>query len=1198
MPPLPWSAVLAVVGAVSLTGDGERPGESAALVSPEGLVSFDRDVRPILSENCFVCHGPDAGTREADLRLDHRAGVLGVAEELLARITTDDRGDRMPPPSTHKSLDAGQVDTLRRWLAAGAPWTEHWSFVPPQRPTPPALPDPSWARNPIDQFIGAELAERGLEPSPQAAAEALLRRSFLELTGLPPTLAEQEQFRTDVAATDVDRALDQWILRLTEQEPYLTRYAEHRARPWLDQARYADTAGIHMDAGWQAWAWRDWVIEALRENKPFDQFAVEQLAGDLLPDADVETQVASGFHRLHVVTDEGGAIDEEYLVEYAVDRVATTGAVFLGLTLGCARCHDHKYDPWSMEDFYGLYAFFDSIDQPGLYSQLPDANRAFEPFLELPSPTSDAELQRIDRELAALEAERGPWTAEERALWAGFEAEWGTAVHWEPSAVLAAESAGGAQATVEADGSVRFHGDEPDQDRRTLTLRTGGAALDTLLLEVLPEDGPGGSGPIGRASNGNAVLRLLTVEARAAGSDEPWAAVPLDWIAASHEQADGDFAAVEALDDGDTVWALDGHRQPGPRWALVTFATAVGFPGGTEWRVTLDHRSPYARHSFARPRLWFGALAPGARGRLPVATGRMQRSSGFAFGETERGYTTAFAPERETYLRRGQELPVDEIDPAAGTWRWEFDEAALDGALLVLPGGGRGVTYVGRELRLPSARSLDFSLGSDDGLVLLLDGRPVFERRIDRSLAADQDRTVIEVPAGRHLLLQKVINTAGDAGAFQRLTDAPEALPRQLLPLAFPAASQAEQRTDLAEAWRSARSPRQAEWAAREAALEARRAAVLASLPRAMVMRERAERRPTYVLTRGDYRHPDRERPVDRAVPALLGGLPQGAPRDRLGLARWLVAPENPLTARVTVNRLWAQVFGTGLVATTEDFGVQGERPSHPHLLDWLAVEFTDSGYDLRHLMRLLLESRTYRQSSDWRAELAAVDPDDRLLGRHPRRRLSAEELRDNALALAGLLVERRGGPSVKPYQPPGLWEEVAMPQSNTRQYRRGEGEDLWRRSLYTYWKRAAPPPSMVAFDAPTREVCVVERAATDTPLQALVLWNDEQFVEAARELAERNLLELEPAAEIERAGLATLFQRVLARAPEPAELEALERTLEHFLARYAAAPEEAAALLEVGESYADPRLPAPELAAWTLVASALLNLFETTNPR
>jgi hypothetical protein len=1199
-----WRAlVLPVLGAWSaaLAGHGGDVDALPDLSTPE---AFDRHVRPILSDHCFACHGPDSNAREADLRLDLLSSVRdsGVvvpgdssASELVHRVTTDDEWDVMPPPEAKDALTERERAILVGWVEAGAPWAEHWAFVAPERPPVPSLDDPG-VRNAIDAFVRARLAEQDLEPSPEAEPVVLLRRLMLALTGLPPTLDEVAAFEFALAeGADADGLLDAWVERVFTTEPYRTRFAEHRTRPWLDAARYADTIGIHTDNSWQAWSWRDWVVDSFRTGKPFDQFIVEQLAGDLLPGATEDQQVATGFHRLHVVTDEGGAISEEYLVEYAVDRVATTGSVLMGLTLGCARCHDHKYDPVSQEDFYGLYAFFDDVDQPGLYSQNPgEPERAFEPFIALNSAEVAERIAGLDGRLAELRSELEQVTPEERRQLEAFEAELAGAIDWHATRPLAAHAAEGSEIVLEGDGSARLEGELNHGEVIELVFELTGT-VDTFLFEALPSDGLGGSGGIGRAPNGNGVIRQFVLELERDGQRERLA---LEWIAADHEQPNDDFVALNALEDNGRFWAFDYHRVGGSRWALVTLAEPVELRDGERLILTVDSRSPYAHHVPARPRVTFGDLAEEARALLPIAIGRLQRSDGFVFGEVAEGYEGLLPPERAARIERGVDLPGED----GRTWRWSFDPSMVDGEPFTLESTGREAIVLGRELVAPTPRTVGLSLGSDDGFVLRIDGELVAQNRVDRGVAADQDSAQLPLAGGRQLLTQRIVNTGGLAGAYQRFERASGVLSPSTLALALPPRAQGPFIAAAHAAWRREWSPRYAELEAELIALEGERQAALDSRPRAMVMREAMEPREAFVLLRGDYRTPDESRPVQPTLPAVLGELPADASRDRLGLARWIVSEDNPLTARVLVNRLWAEFFGTGLVTTTDDLGLQGERPTHPELLDWLALEFVESGWDLRHVVGLILNSATWRQDSAWRADLQDVDPDDRLLARYPRRRLPAEAIRDQALFTSGLLVDQVGGPPVKPYQPDGLWQEVAMLASNTRFFERDEGQALWRRSLYTFWKRAAPPPSMLAFDAPTREFCVVERSRTDTPLQALVLLNDEQFVEAARQLASQVLSgaadEGLVAQSAVRGAVEALFRRVLSRRPTDTEGAALESALEDFRARYAADPDAAEALLAVGASMRDERLDPAELAAWTLLASAVLNLYESTDPR
>lgn len=1180
--------------AAAVFGWTAAPGPQPAATLPRAgqqEVRYGRDIRPILADRCFTCHGPDDKTRQAELRLDLREEAVadrgGYAvivpgdpeqSELWLRITTEAPLDVMPPKDSNKRpLSAEELELVRRWIEQGAPYEPHWAFVPPQRPPLPEAADPVWAVNPVDRFLRAELERHGVAPNAPAERETLLRRLFLDLTGLPPTPEELDAFLAD-ARPD---AYERWVHKLFTEEPYRGRYAERMAVPWLDAARYADTSGIHMDAGRQMWLWRDWVLAAFRDGMPFDQFLIEQLAGDLLPDASEAQKIASGFNRNHVTTDEGGAIADEYLVEYAVDRAATTGSVFLGLTLGCARCHEHKFDPISQEEFFRFYAYFNSIEEPGLYSQLPDPNRAFEPFLAVPTAAQKQELVELRRSLerangALATADPGE-EIERRRFFAELPERAGA--KWADSELLGAEASGGAVLTVQADGSVLASGPNPDQDEHLLRLRTKEQGLRLLLLEALADPSLV-NGRVGRAENGNAVLSGVTVEAVSLRNRQRVETVRFRWAWADFEQADGDFGAVNVLDPDERGWAVDGHRREGNRALLLLAEQPFGFPGGTELRVRLQYRSVYARHTLGRVRVHLAALDEPGLALLPAAASGWYLVGPFP-GERSALYAAAHGPES------GEVLDF-ERNFGAGNQYWrhvvEYADGRLNGGLPE----GSNVTYVGRHVYAPSARRLPVSLGSDDGFRLFVNGVEVAQREVDRALAADQDQAEIELRPGRNAVVLKIVNTGGLGGFYYRPRPPAEVLSSSLVAALLPAAARwpaLEQA--MASEWKLNFSPGYRQKQEEIAGLQQRIAGVEQQVPRTMVMQELAAPRATFVLKRGQYDLPDPQRPVSRGVPAALGQLPPGAPPNRLGLAQWLVAADNPLVARVAVNRLWELVFGTELVRTTEDFGMQGEWPSHPELLDWLAVEFRESGWNTRHILTLLLTSNAYRQSSRARPELRDLDPENRWLAYFPRKRLGAEQIRDQALYVAGLLVEQLGGASVKPYQPEGLWQEVAMLQSNTREYQRGAGDDLWRRSLYTYWKRACPPPSLLTLDAPTREFCNIRRTTTNTPLQALVLWNDEQFVEAARELAERTLDG--PGGDGER--LRTLFRRCTGRAPRADEQEKLVQALAAFRARYAAAAEDAAKLLEVGEApYGDALDPA-ELAAWTMVANAVLNL-------
>lgn len=1177
----------AALGAGLATGGG----------SSTARVRYGRDIRPLLSDRCFKCHGADGASREAELRLDVRDAAVAIRtskshppraavvpgkpeeSELWRRVTAADSADAMPPAESHKSrLTAAELSLVRRWIEDGAEYEPHWAFTPPTRPDVPQVRQSQWARNAVDQFVLSRLEQEGIAPSAEEARGPWLRRLFLDLTGLPPTPEELDAFEADRRPD----AHERWVDKLLSEEPYRTRVAERLATPWLDQARYADTSGIHMDAGRQIWPWRDWVLRALRDNMPFDQFVVEQIAGDLLPNATMDQRVATGFHRNHVTSDEGGAIDEEYRVEYAVDRVATTGSVFLGLTLGCARCHDHKYDPITQKDFYQLFAFFNSIEEPGIYSQEPNANRALEPFLRVPSSEQLAERERLERKLTEAKAELSqpiPEEEEQRMAFLGNLVRDG-GMQWAVLEPREAKAEGGAVLTVQPDGSVLASGKNPPKDVHHYTLKTTASALSVIALEAMADATlPGGQ--IGRAFNGNAVLSRIEVEAAPAGAPDRRVPVPLSWAWADYEQTDVNGRAINVLDgSGDRGWAVGAHQKPGPRVLLLLAQEPFGFEGGTEIFVTLRYESIWSEHTLGRVRFSASPLAEAARARLPVAASEWWRVGPLP-GEVSTIFGKRFGPEESPTLDLQRNFGF-------GNQYWRAALGFPDGKVNDLD-GGVNVHYLGRRLFAPTPRKLPLSLGSDDGIRVFVNGTEVLQHDVPRPAAPDQEKLTVDLRAGLNTVVLKIVNTGGQAGFYWKSQPDASELAGPLAAAVLPSERRhAGLEAALAREWKLRFSPGYRARSEAVAAIEKSVAELERTIPLTMVMKELAKPRETFVLKRGHYSMPDKERPVARQVPDALGALPAEAPRDRLGLARWLVSPQNPLLARVTVNRLWEFVFGAGLVRTTEDFGLQGEWPSHPELLDWLAVELRESGWNLRAMLSMLVKSATYRQSARVREDALARDPDGRLLAWMPRRRLGAEQIRDYALFVSGLLVEKFGGPSVKPYQPPGLWEEVAMVQSNTRSYQRGAGEALYRRSLYTYWKRACPPPSMLTLDAPTREFCTIRRSATNTPLQALVLWNDEQMVEAARALAWRVLQEpLEAPTDTERIG--RLFRRCAGRAPAPAERDALAAALAAFLDRYRKSPADAEKLLSVGAAPLPAEADRSVLAAWTMLANAVL---------
>ncbi|MEE2973359.1 MAG: DUF1553 domain-containing protein, partial [Planctomycetota bacterium] len=774
---------------------------------------------------------------------------------------------------------------------------------------------------------------------------------------------------------------------------------------------------------------------------------------------------------------EGGAIAEEYLLEYAVDRVETTGAVWLGLTVGCARCHDHKFDPITQEDFYGLIAFFNNVDQPGIYSQIPDANRAFEPAIEIPDPAARARVDEIDAEIEQVELERSTPTEAERQALAAFLKKSvggnGLRFHRPPSSRTSSENGG--SLTVLEDGSILALGDNPADDHHLLEFDLEPGRFDLLMLEALPHETLPAGGT-GRAPNGNAILSGVAAEAISKTDPQRRVPVSLAWAWADHSQPDGDFRIVNSLhhDDG-RVWAAQSHSIAGRRTLLFLAEEPFGFEGGTTLRIRTSYESPYAQHVLGRTRVQVARAGESLRATLPVAFSNWYITGPFSIDGGPQGYDTSFGPETIDRIDLAARFRTDDAGDGGDGWR--YAPGVIDGTAVTLA-QGIGVEFAAREIWSPDERDLPISIGSDDGVQIYLNGLLVLEDRTDRGVSPDQNRAVLRLRPGRNVLVFKVVNTGGAGGMYFRADPREGVLPSaavaSLLPseVVRPMIAQAGE-----EAIRVEISPRYRSLSERVTALGEERTRLLTDVPRTSVMRERAMPRDTYVMNRGRYDDPILDRPVDRAVPVVLGGLPSDLQdASRLDLAEWLVGPDNPLTARVVVNRYWNQLFGRGLVESVEDFGYQSAWPSHPELLDHLAVRFRDGGWDVQDLFREIMSSATYRQSARIRPEAAALDSSNELLSRFPRQRLEAEQIRDQALYASDLLVESFGGPSVKPYQPEGLWREVAMVQSNTRNYEQGYGDDLHRRSVYTYWKRAAPPPSLLAFDAPTREYCNVRR--------------------------------------------------------------------------------------------------------------------------
>jgi len=1010
------------------------------LAAQQKPVDFQREIRPILSDACYQCHGPDKGSRMANLRLDvlGPAIVPGKPEEskLWRRVNHANAAMRMPPPQAHKDLTDGQKESLRKWIEQGATYKEHWSFSAPMRPAAPVVKNLNWARNPIDRFLLARMEAEGLTPAPEADRRTLARRVSLDLTGLPPSPAEVEAFVKDSAADAYERLVDRFMAK--------PQYGEHRGRFWLDAARYADTHGLHVDNYREMWPYRDWVIGAFNKNMPFDQFTLEQLAGDLLPNPTMEQRIATGFHRCNITTNEGGSIEDEVAAIYAKDRVDTTGAVWMGLTVGCATCHDHKFDPITQREFYQMAAFFRNTTQKPLDGNIHDTP----PVITVPAENERARWHAL---LIEEKARRERREAHRRAARGGFE-KWVAA--------------------------GRYKG------------------LKTPFRDGLRM--PGGAAPVDGAVKGTQAVsfgakKTLELPGVKADLDSRKPFTVAAWVFLPKDEASFAVASkLEWIDKKEGIargWLLDfeGRR---PRFQMM---------GGKEDDLLL--------------------IRAGQAGRLKAST---WHHIAVTFDGT-RDY-------KGLSIFIDGKVVVTETNPNAGG-------GTVDGSTLT---------------------KAPLTLGSD-GNKRFFDGGAVQEIQIlDRALRDDE----AEILAGWLALRQEIASGA-----------------RPVEPALELIYLNREDRV-----WQKLSG----QWV--QSVAEQR--AMTRRAPVTHVMNEVREKDPeAFILFRGMYDQP-RDK-VHPEVPAVAGALGTAYPRNRLGLAQWLMAPSNPLTARVTVNRMWQEVFGNGIVRTAEDFGAQGTPPTHPELLDWLAVEFRESGWDMKRMVRTLVTSSAYRQGAVATEGKRKKDPENLLLSRGPRFRMDGEMVRDYALAASGLMTTAIGGPSVHPYQPDGIWETVAMKGSNTRSYKQDHGEKLYRRSMYTFWKRSAPPASMEIFNAPTRENCTVRRERTNTPLQALITMNDVQFVEAARYLAERTMKNVKSGFD---GRLDYLSGHALARPLEAPERAVVQRSFKSYLSHYDARPEEAKKLLATGESAHDLKLSAQELAAWTMVASQILNLDEALN--
>ena len=1134
-------------------------------------VDFNRDIQPLLSDRCYACHGPDAATRQAGLRLDlqdaavhplksGRAAIVPgdlAQSQLFQRITAEHAADRMPPSEFHKKLSDEEIQRIARWLKQGAPWDEHWAFETPIRPDLPKVTDTSWVRGPLDTFVLARMEAESLRPNAPADQRSLIRRVTLDLTGLPPTPSEirgyLEDSRVDAYELLVDRLLDS------------PAYGEHMARYWLDAARYADTNGYHIDNMRRMWIWRDWVIEAFNSDKPFDEFTTEQVAGDLLPESTLQQRIATGFNRNHMINFEGGAIPEEYRVQYVMDRVDTTSTVWLGLTMHCAQCHDHKFDPISQRDFYRMTAYFNSVEEQGLDGNQGNAA----PVIKVPLDDQAVRLQSLEerRERLATRMENLPEAVEQGFREWRDESESALGRAWQRIVPQSAKSLYGSKVAIEEDGSIRVSGDNPDKEVFELALETLQDEVSAIQLLAYRDASDSELGP-GRSENGNFVITEFEVEASALADPENRIPVHFQLALADHDQ---EGLRIAGAIDGDptTGWSAEGMRLKENRVALFRLDSPIQIDEGVRLHIRIRQESQYPQRVMRHFAIALSSDPKDAAAKL----GPWRISGPYIASRGREPFTVPFKPEKK--------IDLDAISND-GRPVWNLAEvAALH---------GDGAVYFHRAIDSPSPRILAATLSTRAALKVWLNEDLLIERPPSESDAIDSTPLEIPLESGRNTLLIKLVDPGDDSEfQFARVAEHRMNLSHQLQAALTIARDQRGE--SLANPLRThylrASSPDWLRYERHQERLNDLLATLELSIPTTMVMAEMEEVRPTFVLDRGQYDQPTEE--VNPGVPEFLGLNSDAFVENRLGLARWLTDPDHPLTARVTVNRFWQQLFGQGIVRTPENFGTQGARPTHPQLLDWMAREFVESGWKVKDLVRLIVTSATYRQSSKSTPEDFQRDPENFFYARGSHHRLDAEAIRDGALAVSGLLNRQIGGPSVYPYQPPGLWQEVGYGGGFTAQiFELSSGEDLYRRSMYTFWKRTSPPPSMMIFDAPNRETCSVRRSRSNTPLQALVLMNDPQFVEASRAFAERILREggTNTPVRIEFA-----FEAVTSQLPTPLEHAILEEAYQVQRAHFADHPNEAQALIAVGDSKADPQHNPAELAAWTIVANTLLNL-------
>ena len=1038
------------------------------------MVDFNFHIKPILSDRCFKCHGPDEKARKADFRLDVQEAAFALIDtatnkyaivpgslkksHLVERISSTDPDYMMPPPESNLQLSSYEIELLKQWIKQGAEWKPHWSFIPPEKPALPQVKNEIWAKNEIDYFVLRKLESSGLSPAEPETKEKLLRRLSFDLTGLPPNPDELDDFMAD----DTPDAYEKQVDRLLKAPAY----GERMAGIWLEAARYADSHGYQDDRPRSIWPWRDWVIDAFNQNLSYKDFIVRQLAGDLLPNASYEQKLATAFNRNHAITQEGGVINEEYITEYVVDRTNTVATAFMGLTMQCARCHDHKFDPISQKDYYQMFAFFNGIDEKGqinYFDQAPVPNIKVED-VELEATIEFLDSLRTEKEILLQESQRQT-----------------------------------------ADGFKKWLREDYSSTNINAQLSVGLLAhfkLDVFENLITPNELPHGF-------QGLANIKIMSE------------------LAAPEMRKGRDGQAMK----------FDGRNY-----------LSLGDVGDFE------ESSRFSFGGWVKPSAY-----PKKMAGLLVRRNGEQRRGGYELGMDSNGNLVGSL----VHDQKKEKIVVKTKNSILrNQWTHVFmtynGSGKAKGVQLYINGQKQDLLVRFDQLNRQSIlNGNDFLVGNWTPRRASSNTYQGFENGIiDEVRIYKRDLTDLEI---------RILAIQFNGGASQTIF-----------------ADQARNQ-DLHQYYLRNFDPA---FQAQYQALDSLRSIYL-DIPYVMIMEEMDTPRTTFILDRGVYDAPTEE--VTAGTPFSIMPFPAEYPANRLGLARSLTHPDHPLTSRVAVNRFWQMMFGRGLVNTPEDFGNQGDLPSHPQLLDWLAINFMEQNWDVKAIIKLMALSATYQQSALITSEKQRQDPENLLLSRGPYQRLNAEMLRDQALLASGLLNDKIGGKWVKPYQPPGIWKELAN-QIGENKYRPGKGDDLYRRSLYSYWKRTIPPPVMLTFDASERAVCVLKRQSTSTPLQALVLLNDPQFIESSRVLAQSVMKNPSEGASD---WIPKVFQRLTSRYPNPEELENLVLLFEEERRGYLEHPETAVKLLSVGDAPINSHLPVPELAALTVVTNVILNLDE-----